>query len=503
MLFNSYIFIFLFLPITLIGYYACNQYKRYELGKAWLTVMSLWFYGYFNFSYLLIMLSSIAVNYGLHAWMYQAGIREDGEKRAEHPARDILWKKRIRVPFLLGMLFNIGILFYFKYYDFFIENMNAAFRSDFALKHILLPLGISFFTFQQISFLVDIYRGEGGKYSFIDYALFVCFFPQLIAGPIVTHKEMIPQFQDETKKKIDWEWFSKGVVIFILGMFKKVIIADTFGKAVDWGYTNVSLLDSTNGILLMLFYAVQLYFDFSGYCDMARGIGYFFHVEIPLNFNSPYKAVDVLDFWKRWHMTLNRFMTQYVYIPLGGNRKGTVRTYVNFFAIFIVSGIWHGAGWTYIVWGLMHGVACTLNRMGRKWIARVPHFITRIVTFVFFCVSIVYFRAESVHQANEIMGRVMRGGFGKLNMNMAELFNLDEFWYILKVLHMDTGTYSKGIICIIMLVITLSVAFWGKNVNELAERFKPCVWNAVALAGLFVWCVVSLSGVSTFLYFNF
>ena len=435
----------------------------------------------------------------MHVKMQQ----EETGRRSAMPEVKKETKRKVLVPFTIGLIFNIGLIFYFKYYDFFIINMNTAFQTNFTLKHILLPLGISFFTFQQISFIVDVYRGEVGKYSFIDYALFVTFFPQLIAGPIVTHAEMIPQFQDESKKKVDWDMFSKGMVIFILGMFKKVIIADTFGKAVDWGYGNVSLLDSTNGILLMLFYAVQLYFDFSGYCDMARGIGYFFHVEIPLNFNSPYKAVDVLDFWKRWHMTLNRFMTQYVYIPLGGNRKGKVRTYINFFAIFIVSGIWHGAGWTYITWGLMHGVACSLNRMGKKWIAKVPHFITRIVTFVFFCISIVYFRAESVHQANEIMGRVIKGGFGKLNMSMAELFNLDEFWYVLKILHMDTQTYSKCYLCIAMLVVTLLVAFFGKNVNEIAQNFKPRVWNAIALMGILVWCVVSLSGVSTFLYFNF
>ncbi len=487
MLFNSYIFIFLFLPITLAGYYGFNYHMRYEMGKLWLALMSLWFYGYFNPSYLLIMLASIIINYTVYQGMLRV--------KEKHSYRKAIM--------LSGVLFNAGLIFYYKYYDFFIENINEIFGADYTLTHILLPLGISFFTFQQISFLVDTYRGQTGKYSFLDYSLFVTFFPQLIAGPIVTHKEMIPQFQDTGRKAVNWELCAKGLLIFSLGMCKKVILADAFGKGVDWGYANIPLLDSTNTILVMLFYAMQLYFDFSGYCDMARGIGYFFHIDIPVNFNSPYKAVDLLDFWKRWHITLNRFMTQYVYIPLGGNRKGEFRTYINLFAIFIVSGIWHGAGWTYIVWGTMHGIVYVMNRICLKWIRKVPSVISRFVTFLFFNISIVYFRSESVTQANQMMLRLFKGGFGAINLKLAELLNLDEFWYILKVLHLDQGTYSKAYVCIILLTASLLIVFLGKNVNELAERFEPKIWNTIAIAGIFVWCVISLSGVSTFLYFNF
>ncbi len=487
MLFNSYIFIFLFLPITLIGYYFFNSYKKFEMGKLWLTLMSLWFYGYFNPSYLLIMLASIVINYTLYLGIL-------------HVKDKLNYRKAIMMT---GVFINVGLIFYYKYYDFYIENINQLFGMNYTLKHILLPLGISFFTFQQISFLIDSYRGQTGNYSFLDYALFVTFFPQLIAGPIVTHKEMIPQFQDEGRKSIDWVLCAKGLFIFTLGLCKKVIFADTFGKGVEWGYLNISALDSTNTILVMLFYAMQLYFDFSGYCDMAIGIGYFFHIEIPINFNSPYKAVDLIDFWKRWHITLNRFMTQYVYIPLGGNRKGVIRTYFNLFAIFIVSGIWHGAGWTYIVWGTMHGIVYVLNRICLKWIRKIPHILSGFVTFLFFNISIVYFRAESVTQANQMMTRLLRGGFGAINLKLAELLNLDEFWYILKILHLDHGTYSKAYVCILLLSVSLFLVFWGKNVNELAEGFIPKRWNTIAIAGIFVWCVISLSGVSTFLYFNF
>jgi len=468
------------------------------MGKLWLTLMSLWFYGYFNPSYLLIIVSSILVNYGLYRWMNRTEMTEYQEKGQ---AGRMLWKKRGIL--VLGLLFNLGLIFYFKYYDFFIENVNAVFGTDYMLRHILLPLGISFFTFQQISFIVDTYRGEVEDYSFWDYALFVTFFPQLIAGPIVTHAEMIPQFQDITKKKINMELWAKGLFIFTLGMCKKVILADTFGRGVDWGYENIPMLDATNVILLMLFYALQLYFDFSGYCDMARGIGYFFQVEIPMNFISPYKAVDIVDFWKRWHITLNRFMTQYVYIPLGGNRKGKIRTYINLFMIFIVSGIWHGAAWTYIVWGVMHGTVYVATRACKKWVDKVPKLLRRAVTFVFFCISIVYFRAASVAQANQMMGQLLQHKFGKINLQLTEKLNMDEFWYVLKVLHLDQGAYSNAYIAIGLLVVCLFMVFCCKNVNELAERFTPKVWNGVVIVGLFTWCVVSLSGVSTFLYFNF
>lgn len=493
MLFNSYIFLFLFLPITLLGYYGLNRLQKYEASKAWLTIMSLWFYGYFNPSYLLIILASIAANYTIYRCMKRAIAKENTVRR----------KNLTKAVLAVGLLFNIGLIFYYKYFDFFIENMNAAFQTDFVLKHILLPLGISFFTFQQISFIVDVYRGEVGEYSFIEYALFVTFFPQLIAGPIVTHSEMIPQFQDERKKKLNIELFSKGIVIFTIGLFKKVIVADTFGRGVTWGYSNVASLDSTNAILLMLFYCMQLYFDFSGYCDMARGIGYFFGIDIPINFNSPYKAVDIIDFWKRWHITLNRFMTQYVYIPLGGNRKGNIRTYFNLFMIFLVSGIWHGAGWTYIVWGTMHGTVYLLTRIFKKWIDKIPNIVTGFVTFVFFNISIIYFRAESVLQANQMMQKILQFKFGSINVELAKNFNLDEFWYIIKVLHLDNKPYSNCYISIIFLVLALLAVFLGKNANEIADKFKPRLWSAVAAAGILGWCVLSFSGVSTFLYFNF
>ena len=261
------------------------------------------------------------------------------------------WKKAI---FIIGLLSNIGILFYYKYMGFFIQNINVLFKTNFLITKLLLPLGISFFTFQQLSYVIDSYLGRVKTYSFRQYVLFVTFFPQLIAGPIVLHDEIIPQFKNIDKKTFNWNNFSEGLMAFSFGMAKKVIIADSFGNVVNYGFANLAGLDSTNAIFTMLSYTIQIYFDFSGYCDMATGIAKMFNIDLPINFNSPYKALSITEFWKRWHITLTRFLRTYIYFPLGGNRKGQCRTYLNLFIVFLVSGLWHGANYTFIVWGILH-----------------------------------------------------------------------------------------------------------------------------------------------------
>lgn len=232
--------------------------------------------------------------------------------------------------------------------DFFIENINSIFNASFELKNLLLPLGISFFTFQQLSFVIDNYKENIKEYSFRQYALFVVFFPQLIAGPIVLNNETIPQFEDKDKKKLSYENFAKGLMAFAFGLAKKVLIADSLENIVNYGFYNISGLGATNAIFVMLSYTMQIYFDFSGYCDMATGIAKMFNIDLPINFNSTYKSLSVTEFWKRWHITLSKFLRTYIYFPLGGNRKGTIRTYINLFIVFLVSGLWHGANYTFI-----------------------------------------------------------------------------------------------------------------------------------------------------------
>ena len=273
-------------------------------------------------------------------------------------------KMTVKKPLLIiGIIGNVAVLGYYKYVDFILSTVNTVAHTNFTLLHIMLPLAISFFTFQQIAYLVDTYKGETAHYNFISYALFVTFFPQLIAGPIVHHKEMMPQFEDTTNKKINYENIAKGLFIFCIGLTKKVAIADTFAVWANDGFANYTLLSNAEVWFTSLAYSMQLYFDFSGYCDMAIGIALLFNIKLPVNFFSPYKALSVQQFWRQWHMTLGRFLTQYIYIPLGGSRKGSLRTYVNVFAIFFISGLWHGAGWTFIIWGTAHGLAVITNRL--------------------------------------------------------------------------------------------------------------------------------------------
>ncbi len=309
--------------------------------------MSLWFYGYFNTYYLFIIIASILINYFIS---YLLTFSKTKTTR--------------QIGLFAGTGINLAILFYFKYFDFFIENINYLFRWDFNLKHILLPLGISFFTFQQLSFIIDRCTGKAEHYSFTNYAAFVTFFPQLIAGPIVLYKEIIPQFDDLQKRKFNIDNFAKGISLFVLGLGKKVLLADTLALATNFGFEQTYFLDTPSTLLVILSYTFQIYFDFSGYSDMAMGLGYMFNIKLPTNFLSPYKACSVKELWQRWHITLSRFFITYVYIPLGGSKKGKGRTIFNTMVIFALSGLWHGANWTYVAWGTMQGLLVVWDNLG-------------------------------------------------------------------------------------------------------------------------------------------
>lgn len=495
MLFNSHIFILFFLPASLLGYFLLNHFKKYTPAKYFLIGMSLWFYAYFHISYLWIILFSIAVNYICH----------------------LLIVKRFypKVTFICGLTANIGLLFYFKYFDFFLENIDALFHTGFDVT-ILLPLGISFFTFQQIAFLVDTYKGTVAKQTLADYALFITFFPQLIAGPITSHEEMIPQYQDLSAKRFQADNFYLGTRIFVRGLAKKVLLADTLGQAVNWGFQYYTLLDGLNSFLVILLYTLQIYLDFSGYCDMARGIGYMFNIRIPMNFLSPYKARNILEFWDRWHITLTRFFTRYIYIPLGGNRKGSLRTYLNVFAVFFISGFWHGAGWTFVVWGILHGVMSILTRMwhsckerlhltmSEKSIFRKPvHVLCTLLTFLFVAFTWTFFRADSVSQAVTMLRNVFTFSGDHVFLEIAGFFQLPEVWYVMKLFNLHTYPLGYYYCFILFMLITVFLVFFCKNLYETEKKCKPGFWDAALTAFLAIWCTLSLSGVSTFLYFNF
>jgi len=477
MLFNSYVFMLAFLPVTLIVYFLLGKLpERIPLNKLFLTLMSFVFYGYNNPKYVPIIVGSILINYALSQGMLAAE------------------KKWIRLPMMwLGLFLNLGVLFYFKYHNFFVSNMNSLLGTHWLLNNVALPLGISFFTFQQLSYVIDSYRRTVPRYNILDYALFVTFFPQLIAGPIVLHSEIVPQFADPKNRKFNFDNFAPGLYAFALGLFKKVIVADTFGVAVEAGFADALALNTAEAWFVAIGYTLQLYFDFSGYCDMATGIGLMFNIRIPLNFNSPYKAMNIREFWQRWHMTLSRFLTSYIYFPLGGSRKGIARTCVNLMVVFLASGLWHGAGWLFLLWGLMHGAASVFYRLFRKQYDAMHPALQWIVTFLFVVVAWVFFRATSMQDALAVCKSMLMMDFGPIRDSITTAFALP-------------GGFRPGYNAIYMMFwygASLFACLGLRNTYEKTMSFKPTIFNAMSTVLLILYCTLSLSGVSVFLYFNF
>ena len=410
-------------------------------------------------------------------------------------------KKKYYVTF--GILFNVSLLGYYKYADFFITNINLVSGTSYPLLHLLLPIGLSFITFQQIAYLVDTYRGETKGYNLPTYALFVTFFPQLIAGPIVQHQEVMSQFADKKKKHMNAENIYKGIFIFLIGLTKKVAIADTVAIWVEDGFQNYQNLTFIESWITSLSYTIQLYFDFSGYCDMAIGLGLLFNIKLPVNFNSPYRSRNIQEFWKRWHMTLNRFLTQYVYFSLGGSRKGAIRTYVNLFIIFLISGFWHGAGWTFIIWGILHGLASIVLRLWSKTNIHLPYWLSWFITFQFINIAWVYFRSASVEQANTIITKMFHPDWHEVSS-----------FFTTPISHFtQTATYQIGpvsfnnpVFITAVIVILLCVAFMTKNSIQWMESFT-FKWKYIvyyqALLMIILISVFIMQKNSIFLYFNF
>lgn len=402
----------------------------------------------------------------------------------------------------IGIIFNVGLLFYFKYADFFIENVNTLFHTQYALLQLALPLGISFFTFQQIAYLVDTYRRETKETNFFDYILFVTFFPQLIAGPIVHHKSMIPQFSQRENQKIHFSNLAAGFFIFSVGLFKKVGIADHFSTLASQGFGQTASLTFIEAWAVSLSYTFQLYFDFSGYSDMAIGLALLFNIRLPKNFDSPYKALNIQDFWRRWHITLSEFLTKYIYIPLGGNRKGETRTLINIFLVFFISGFWHGAGWTFIVWGVMHGAASIIYRLWQKTGIELNKWIAWLITFNFINTAWVFFRAESISDAvNVLKGMVGLNGISfSTSLFPASLTSVMERFNVPVVqqygLMMDRTTFLS-------LILGFTMVLLLKNSIQLKESIKYDMKTALFAAILFSYATINLSRVSEFIYFNF
>ena len=480
MLFNSYAFVFLFFPLCMLGFYMVKKTGKAAYVKAFLVLMSLWFYAFVSPVNLPVLLVSMAVNFGVIYLMQKS------EKK--------------KMFLVAGLIISIATLFFFKY-----------------TGQTFVPLAISFFTFSQIAFMMEVYRGNLKKTGLLDYSFYITFFPKMVQGPIALPGEMEGQVEETMKKPFDWELFYRSLCLFVLGLSKKVLLADTLGSAVNYGYQNLPALQTKDAWVVILAYTLQLYFDFSGYSDMAMGTAGMLGFSLPVNFASPYKAANILEFWKGWHISLTRFFTQYLYIPLGGNRKGKARTYVNMVLVFLISGIWHGAGVTFIIWGLMHGALYVVT----KWVqdvkktkglqlqipnpllGRIRRGVSVIATFLYVNVAWVFFRAPSVKDAIILLKKAVSFIGGKINKNLADCFNLDEFWYVIKVLGIDSWQYAHYILMIVILTVALVIVFFAKPALPISHKIKPGILVTVVLAVLFVWCVVTFSQVSSFLYVNF
>ncbi len=523
MLFNAKEFIFIFLPITLMLFFWLGTTRGVRPAIAWLVAASLFFYGFFKPVYLLLIGGSIIFNYLLGIAI--ADLKAKGRQKAA------------KAVMIFGVVANLGSIALFKYADFIIGNANTVTGASIDELGLLLPLAISFFTFQQIAYLADTYSHDVVERDFLNYALFVTFFPQLIAGPIVHHTEMLPQFSKPGIGRVNWENITVGLTIFSLGVFKKVIIADNIATFSDPVFAAAAAGESLTFLeawVGALGYTVQLYFDFSGYSDMAIGLARMFGILLPLNFNSPYKAVNISEFWRRWHMTLSRFLRDYLYIALGGSRAGQGRRYINLATTMVLGGLWHGAGWTFIIWGALHGAYLVINHAWQwfcgsvlglsadsTWYGRAA---ARLITFFAVVIAWVFFRAESLDAALLVMAGLVGG----------EGFIIPAHWQmyfgpaapLVQSIGFEFGelNYLSRISALPQIALCIGIAFWMPNTQQIMHRFDPAlmtnkkqqiepaigllswrpnfIWG-LAVAVMAAWAVFGSTTTSQFLYFNF
>lgn len=478
MQFTSYIFILVYLPILIIGYFGLNKISAVA-GKLFLIFASAFFYTYGGWNITIILAVSIVVNYLLAVII----------NRIER----LLW---------VGIFLNVALLFYFKYYNFFITNVNKAFKTEFTVKEIILPLGISFFTFQQIMYLVNVHKKSIEKVHLLDYLAYILYFPKLLMGPIVEPTELISQINNPRLHRINWDNISYGIKIFSFGLFKKMIFANTFSTAVAWGYADINQTTSMDWFLIMLFYSFEIYFDFSGYCDMAVGVSTMLNIDLPMNFDSPYKAVSIRDFWKRWHISLTGFFTRYVYIPLGGNKKGKIRTYINTMVVFFVSGIWHGAKWTFVLWGVLHGLLSIFDRIFDKSTKKLMEVVRWSMTFLAVNILWLLFRSAYITQWRSILGRMFSFQSMAVSNGLINSFILPETSFLFRVLNMETlNTKVRGLSLLLFTIAAFFVCLVPENNYKRLKNNN--VITLILSAAAFVWGFLCLSNESVFVYFNF
>jgi alginate O-acetyltransferase complex protein AlgI len=525
MLFNSYEFLFLFLPITLVVYFLIAKYGQ-EAAIGWLVLASLFFYGWWNPVYLILIILSMAVNFGFGELL--------GHIYASKKTRTS------RLWLTLGITFNLGLLGYFKYINFAVNNINSITGSNLSIEVIILPLAISFFTFQQIAYLMDSYKGITQEYKFSHYVIFVTFFPQLIAGPIVHHKDMLSQFMNPDAMHPRIENITIGLSIFAVGLFKKTVLADGIAQ-----YATPIFDSASSGQVLTFFeawggalsYTFQLYFDFSGYSDMAIGAARMFGIKLPINFHSPYKATNIIEFWRRWHITLSCFLRDYLYIPLGGNQHGRFLRYRNLMITMLLGGLWHGAGWTFVIWGGLHGFYLIINHVWNYLTSQsqpvMPKSLAKLfgwlTTFIAVVIGWVFFRATNFEAALAMLQGM--AGLNGIALPNAIATRLGDIWELLGKFGFTTylGGGNQFVFTWLWIAILFPITLAMPNTQQIMSKFEPAlhlhqphekneirflvleqilVWKpnmywAVAIGVIAALAVLAMTGISEFLYFQF
>ena len=482
MQFNNYFFILFFLPITVLLYYSANKIKS-QVGKIIIIISSLLFYSIGRINMLIYLGISILINYFSVL---------------------IIKKYKINKKILLAIpiIVNVGLLIYFKYLNFLINNFNLIFGNNFSLQNIILPLGISFYTFQQIAYIVASERGELKDNSFIDYLTYILYFPKIIMGPIVDPVDFINQINDDSRKKINATNIATGLKIFSYGLIKKVLLADTFAVAVTWAYSNLEFITAMDSMLIVLFFAFEIYFDFSGYSDMAVGVSSMFNIELPINFDSPYKAISVRDFWKRWHISLTSFFTKYIYIPLGGSKKGQVFTYINILVVFLVSGLWHGVGWKFIMWGLIHGFLCCFDRLFEKLEEKVFEPVRWLCTFIVVSLLWLTFSVQNMEQLKTILSKIVYMQNTSVSDGLINSFDIVESQVIYYIFHLNTIVSKiRGFNMLAFIFIASFICFVPENNYKKKERLN--IASLILASVAFIWGVLCLGTESTFIYNGF
>jgi D-alanyl-lipoteichoic acid acyltransferase DltB (MBOAT superfamily) len=507
------------MPLVLLGTYAINRYIGHRAAIGWLLMSSLLFYGFGEPRLIVLIVFSMMVNYIFGRLLVKLTVLEK-----QHMKKYALF---------IGIFLNLFALGYFKYTNFFLNNLIAIFNLKVSLLQIVLPIGISFYTFTQIAYLVDCYRGNvTNKYNFTDYCLFVTFFPHLIAGPIVHHKDLIPQFQNKNIFTFHPENLGEGFTLFCIGLFKKTIIADGVAQYADLVFHyvgaggHVTLIPAWLGSIA---YTLQIYFDFSGYSDMAIGLARMFGIRLPINFNSPYKAANIIDFWRRWNMTLSRFLKEYLYFSLGGNRKGVSRRYINLLITMVLGGLWHGASWTFVFWGALHGVYLCINHgwlavknyfnisLQSKRAALINKFLAQLLTFICVTIAWVFFRAENFSDAAIIIkGMFGFNGFAIPKNYAAWIPSSMPVKYSDNISYLFKGTHELLFIIVLLGVVTLlpnaqqfinrrfyGIASDGTQLSiELANQQVKFYW-ALLFCLMFVLCLLFSVQPNAFIYFKF